>query len=188
MPLKIERKIAKTKKNLACLKGGIVEAGWFSQTGKHTKSNLTLPQLAAILSYGAKLKGGQPYFFDKQGNLVFMKKKTDGTKPKGAMGITKPSYIPPRPMLAQAAQINMGKWQAQARRLAKGVLRGEATMQEGLGQLGAVIAESIKDTIYHGAFAANSQLTAKRKGKNTPLVDTHELANAVTFKAREGKV
>lgn len=182
MGLKIERKILQAQKNLEAIKSGSVDVGWFSDGEKKQKSNLTYPQLAAILSYGARLPGGQPYFFDKKGNLVFMKKNPDGTKPKGAMGITKPSYIPPRPMLEYASKAFGSKWVESSRAIAKNIIAGKITVEQGLAQLGALIKADIQDIMGNGDFTPNSPLTAKRKGKNTPLIDTGELRKAVDFK------
>lgn len=186
MGLKVDRKILKTQKHLEALDSGVLEVGWFAEN-KEAAGKLTAPQLAAILSYGAVLKGGQPYFFDKKGNLVFMKRTGEGTKPKGAMGITKPSYIPPRPMLDQASRTFSNQWEQKARQLALNILQEKITVQQALEQLGGVVAADIKNTMRAGAFAANSKLTAKKKGKNTPLIDTGSLADKVDFKAQAGR-
>lgn len=185
MGLKVTRKIKEAQKHLEAVKSATLSVGWFAEEGKHPKGSLTFPQLAAILSYGAKLPGGQPYFFDKQGNLVFMKKNEDGTKPKGAMGITKPSYIPPRPMLDAASRAYGNKWVEESRKIAQNVLAGKISVQKGLEQLGALIKSDIQDIMGNGKFAPNSPLTAKRKGKNTPLIDTGELRKAVDFVVKE---
>lgn len=187
MGLKVNRKIYQTQKNLENLKGGKVEVGWFAEEGKHPKGNLTFPQLAAILSYGARLPGGQPYFFNKEGNLVFMKKGPLGTKPKGAMGLTKPSVIPPRPMLEEAAKRFGAEWEAKARIIAKNVISGKITVEKGLGKLGALIKADIQTIFNEGDFTPNSYFTEKRKGKNTPLIDTGELRKAVDFQVK-GKI
>lgn len=186
MGIKVKRTDGAVLKGLKRLQNGKVQIGWFPEVG-NTDSGLPYPVLAYILSYGAKLPGGQPYRFDKKGNLVFLPRRADGKKPKGAFGLTKPSYIPPRPMLKQASQMHGEEWQEKSRALIREVIAGKITTKQALRSLGSQIAADIKDAISHGSYAPNSPLTEKKKGKNTPLIDTGKLRDSVDFKARLGK-
>lgn len=186
MGVKVTRTDGASLKGLKRVVNGKLQVGWFPEVGK-TDSGLPYPVLAYILSYGAKLPGGQPYRFDKKGNLVFLPRRADGKKPKGAFGLTKPSYIPPRPMLERASKKHGKEWQEKARALMRDVIAGQLTPKQALQQLGAVITADIKDAIAHGAYTPNSPLTVKKKGKNTPLIDTGKLRDSVDFKARLGK-
>lgn len=186
MGIKVTRTDGAALKGLKRLVNGKLQVGWFPEVRK-TDSGLPYPVLAYILSYGAKLPGGQPYRFDKKGNLVFLRRSADGQKPKGAVGLTKPSYIPPRPMLKRAGEMHGEEWQAKARALIQDVIADKLTVKQALRVLGAVIAEDIKDAVAHGEYTPNSPLTVKKKGKNTPLIDSGKLRDSVDFKARLGK-
>lgn len=209
--MKVIRRVNKTAlKNLYSLKNGKVQAGWFAESGNTPERTLTFPQLAAILSDGAVLKGGQPYLINNKGEIVFLKKtsklgqtalqaqgkpkapKKADKEPKGyirAIGVTKPSRIPPRPMLKQAALMHGEEWINASRDLAAMIVNGKLSVKQALGQLGALCAADIKDAISRRAYAPNSPLTIRKKGKNTPLIDTGALRSAVSFKValKEGR-
>lgn len=50
-----------------------------------------------------------------------------------------------------------------------------------LNEVGARLAEEIRERIYHGDFRQNKPATVRRKGFNHPLMDTSALADAVGF-------
>lgn len=215
MGINVKRQIHQAEKNLRHLKGGRIEAGWFASNVQ--PGVLSAPALASILEHGARLPGGQPYFVDGNGDLHFLRKTSRlgikalksrssgknyarpnpaGNRTKSyraqsreivGLGVTKPSYIPPRAMLRQTAAQHQNGWVEKSRIIARNVINGHHTVKQGLDQLGSVIAADIKDVMSHGAFAPNSSLTAKRKGKNTPLIDTGALRDQVTFKTETGK-
>jgi phage gpG-like protein len=67
------------------------------------------------------------------------------------------------------------------RKLAKALLRGTMDVDHALGVLGAWGAGAIKKTIADGLEPPLKEATIKRKGSSTPLVDTGQLINSITW-------
>lgn len=96
--------------------------------------------------------------------------------------IGKKTYIPPRPMLRLTGRLKSKNWVQQAGKLAKSVLEGKAKGNTAQHTLGALIADDIKDVMNTSSlFAENRPSTVRKKGKNTPLIDTGELRDAVDY-------
>lgn len=96
--------------------------------------------------------------------------------------VAKRPYIPPRPMLRITWRLKSKNWVQQAGKLAKSVLEGKAKGNTMPHKLGALIADDIKDVMSTSSlFAENRPSTVRKKGKNTPLIDTGELRDAVDY-------
>lgn len=96
--------------------------------------------------------------------------------------VAKRPYIPPRPMLRLTGRLKSKNWVQQAGKLAKSVLEGKAKGNTMPHKLGALIADDIKGVMNTSSlFAENRPSTVRKKGKNTPLLDTLELVNAVDY-------
>ena len=96
--------------------------------------------------------------------------------------VDKRPYIPPRPMLRITGRLKSKNWVQQAGKLAKSVLEGKAKGNTMPHKLGALIADDIKGVMNTSSlFAENRPSTVRKKGKNTPLLDTLELVNAVWY-------
>ncbi len=96
--------------------------------------------------------------------------------------VGKKTYIPPRPMLRMTGRLKSKNWVQQAGKLAKSVLEGKSKGNTAQHTLGALIAADIKDVMNNSSlFAPNAPSTVRKKGKNTPLLDTLELVNAVWY-------
>lgn len=96
--------------------------------------------------------------------------------------VGKKTYIPPRPMLRLTGRLKSKNWVQQAGKLAKSVLDGKAKGNTAQYALGALIADDIKGVMNTSSlFAENRPSTVRKKGKNTPLIDTGELRDAVDF-------
>nr|DAH89309.1 MAG TPA: virion morphogenesis protein [Caudoviricetes sp.] len=96
--------------------------------------------------------------------------------------VGKKTYIPPRPMLRLTGRLKSKSWVRQAGKLTKSVLEGKAKGSTVPHKLGALIADDIKGVMNTSIlFTPNAPSTVRKKGKNTPLLDTLELVNAVWY-------
>ncbi len=101
----------------------------------------------------------------------------------------KKTHIPPRPMLRMTARLKSKDWIKQAGELSKEVLSGKLKGASAYETLGMLIADDIKGVMNTSSlFTPNAPSTVKRKGKNTPLIDTGELRDAVDYKVYKRKV
>ena len=101
----------------------------------------------------------------------------------------KRTHIPPRPMLRFTARLKGKEWVKEAGELAKNVLNGKQKGRGAYETLGMLIADDIKGVMNTSSlFTPNAPSTVKRKGKNTPLIDTGELRDAVDYKVYKRKV
>ena len=66
-------------------------------------------------------------------------------------------------------------------RLIAQVVAGKMTTEQALGMIGAWAAGAIRATIRNGSFAPLAPSTVARKGSSKPLVDTGQLAGAVSW-------
>lgn len=84
--------------------------------------------------------------------------------------------IPKRPFFSTMVALKKGTW---------GKLMQLALKQHGynahaaLDMVGMVVSEQLKDSILNGNWAPLSKKTADRKGFDTPLIDSHNMINAV---------
>ena len=64
----------------------------------------------------------------------------------------------------------------------KKVLNGDITNEKGLGILGALTAGLIQETFTSNNWVPNSEATQRLKGSSTPLIDTGQLRQSISFK------
>ena len=64
----------------------------------------------------------------------------------------------------------------------KKVLNGDITNEKGLGVLGAFTAGLIQETFTNNNWAPNSELTQLLKGSSSPLIDTGQLRQSISYK------
>lgn len=96
--------------------------------------------------------------------------------------VGKKTYIPPRPMLRMTGRLKSKNWVQQAGKLAKSVLEGKSKGSTVPHKLGSLIADDIKSVMNTSIlFTPNAPSTVRKKGKNTPLIDTGELRDAVDY-------
>ncbi|MDO5764086.1 MAG: hypothetical protein Q4P84_00090 [Elusimicrobiales bacterium] len=98
--------------------------------------------------------------------------------------IGKKTHIPPRPMLRMTGKLKVKEWVKEAAERTKDVLNGKQKDSDAYESLGALIADDIKGTMSNSAlYAPNAPSTVKKKGKNTPLLDTLVLRGAVDYRS-----
>ena len=101
----------------------------------------------------------------------------------------KKTHIPPRPMLRMTARLKSKDWVQPAGELSNEVTSGKLKGASAYETLGMLIADDIKGVMNTSSlFTPNAPSTVKRKGKNTPLIDTGELRDAVDYKVYKRKV
>lgn len=208
MGIKVQRIKINLRDNLAKLKNSSVKVGW---TQEHNVRH------ALINEFGAELKGGQPYFMDGNGNLHFLKKdsklgkkalksnpstgamtkikrygvKTDGYKKQAreiiGLGVTKPSRIPARPFMSNTVQNKKAEWKKVISTVLQQVIDGQSELKTALNTIGITVQTDIQATIAEGNFTANSAMTVQRKGRNSPLIDTGEMRDSLTYEVTENE-
>ena len=145
-------KLLQAAENLKDLGNVRILAGWIKPEQKH--GDMPTAQLAQIMEYGAQIK------------------RKNAT-----------TVIPPRPMLRYAARDKSKEWFKEAGEIAASVIEGKTQGEKAYEKLGAFIADDIKGTINTSSlFKPNAPSTVKKKGKNTPLIDTGEMRDQVDYK------
>ena len=97
------------------------------------------------------------------------------------------AVIPPRPMLRTTVRKRGKQWIAQAEALSKQVLKGKKINAEEI--FGALVADDVKAMINDSKnWIPNATATVRRKGKNTPLIDTGAMRDAVDYRVHKGKI
>lgn len=67
----------------------------------------------------------------------------------------------------------------------KKVIAGKTTNEKGLGILGAFTAGLIQETFTDNNWAPNSESTIESKGSSTPLIDTGQLRQSISYKVNK---
>lgn len=115
------------------------------------------------------------------------------TRPIGAdeiaaTGITRPSTIPARPFFTITAEAKGRQWEREAGILARECLAGKRTWESILDLLGQIIKADVYEQMGLAEnFAPNTPMTQARKKdgpKNTPLIDTNGLREALDYAVR----
>lgn len=177
MKVKRTKKLWETCGKIKKLAKARIEAGWIDAGEKHADSNLTMAELAYLLEYGARVKVTPKMrgFFAVGG----LKNEADEKSPVFLKKSTRFINIPPRPMLRMTARDCGKEWVKKAGQLSKAVLYDKMEADEAHKMLALQLEQDIKKTMANGNFAPNAPLTVKLKGKNTPLINTFGLLNAV---------
>ena len=89
--------------------------------------------------------------------------------------------IPERPFLRVAVQRNRQKYVRLNRINLVKMLRGQATVEQALGQLGEMAKGDVQTEIRSGDFAPLKAATIKRKGSSRPLIDTGQMVQSIAW-------
>jgi hypothetical protein len=94
--------------------------------------------------------------------------------------------IPERSFLRRTFRRKEREIAAAAAKAARKVVSGKGTFNQALAEIGKFAAAEVKKTIKRGPYIPPplKPETIRRKGSTRPLVDTGQLADAVTFKVR----
>ena len=93
------------------------------------------------------------------------------------------SRIPARPFFRLSIKTSKAQKEIQEymKKQVEMIIAGDIAGQQAYENLGTFVVQKIKKTIMSGNFAANKDETIKRKGKSTPLMDTHTLYNSINY-------
>lgn len=89
--------------------------------------------------------------------------------------------IPERSFLRVAVQRNRQKYVRLNRINLVKMLRGQATVDQALGQLGEMAKGDVQTEIRSGDFAPLKPATIKRKGSSRPLIDTGQMVQSIAW-------
>lgn len=89
--------------------------------------------------------------------------------------------IPERPFLRVAVQRNRQKYVRLNRINLVKMLRGQAAVEQALGQLGEMAKGDVQTEIRSGDFAPLKPATIKRKGSSRPLIDTGQMVQSIAW-------
>lgn len=89
--------------------------------------------------------------------------------------------IPERPFLRVAVQRNRQKYVRLNRINLVKMLRGQATVDQALGQLGEMAKGDVQVEIRNGDFTPLKPATIKRKGSSRPLIDTGQMVQSIAW-------
>ncbi|MGE4448574.1 MAG: hypothetical protein AB7E15_09785 [Azospira sp.] len=89
--------------------------------------------------------------------------------------------IPERPFLRVAVQRNRQKYVRLNRINLVKMLRGQATIEQALGQLGEMAKGDVQTEIRSGVFTPLKEATKKRKGSSRPLIDTGQMVQSIAW-------
>lgn len=93
--------------------------------------------------------------------------------------------IPERPFLRVAVQRNRQKYVRLNRINLVKMLRGQATVDQALGQLGEMAKGDVQVEIRNGDFTPLKPATIKRKGSSRPLIDTGQMVQSIAWELGE---
>ena len=93
------------------------------------------------------------------------------------------SRIPARPFFRLSIKTSKAQKEIQEymEKQVEMIIAGDIAGQQAYENLGTFVVQKIKKTIMSGNFVANKDETIKRKGKSTPLMDTHTLYNSINY-------
>ena len=86
--------------------------------------------------------------------------------------------IPARPFFSTMVRLKKDTW---GKLMQLALKQHNYDTHKALEMVGLKVSEQLKDSILHGGWEAVSPKTAARKGFDTPLVDSHNMLNAVDF-------
>lgn len=93
--------------------------------------------------------------------------------------------IPERSVVRRSIRENLGKYRKLNEQNLRKVVRGDMSVDQALGLLGAVAAGDVQLTIRNADLAPLKPETIRRKGSSKPLIDTGQMIQSVTFEVRD---
>ncbi len=92
--------------------------------------------------------------------------------------------IPERSFIRSTIQGKSKEIKAVSRAQLKKVINGSTTTEKGLGILGAFTAGLIQEKFTSNNWAPNTARTELRKGSSTPLIDTGQLRQSISYEVK----
>ena len=91
------------------------------------------------------------------------------------------SNIPERSFIRATADNERRKWSAALDKMITEVIKGNRSLDNGLGIVGQLTEQDIKRTIRNLSEPANAQSTIDTKGSSNPLIDTGIMLNSIRY-------
>lgn len=95
------------------------------------------------------------------------------------------AHIPARPFIALALENRKVELQALFARVGRGVMAGKLDGKQALGLMGVEVTNAIVQQIADGVPPPNTEETIDRKGSSTPLINTGQLRQSVSYELRD---
>ena len=95
--------------------------------------------------------------------------------------------IPERSFIRVPVQQNMQKYKSLAQKEVKKIYEGKQTVDGALGILGLFMSDRMKASFTDNDWAENSPFTVALKGSSTPLIDTGQLRQSITWQVAKPK-
>lgn len=92
--------------------------------------------------------------------------------------------VPERSFLRSTMDENEGQLLRLASQLGQGVIDGKFSQQQALGLLGTKAQGLVVEKIREHIDPPNAPSTVKQKGSSTPLIDSAQLVQAITYEVR----
>lgn len=96
------------------------------------------------------------------------------------------SNTPARPFMKQSFENHEDELKKSCEEVNQTLAQG-GTAQEALSKLGVFCKGLVQDEIVNGGFAPNAESTIKRKGSETPLIDSGHMRQSVNFVIKKAK-
>ena len=96
--------------------------------------------------------------------------------------------IPARPFFRNAISDNSDTWAKSIKNQLKSMgITDKNVVEKALKRTGQLMRSDIQQSISKGGFKPLKQATIKRKGKATPLVDTGDMRNAISYEVTDSR-
>lgn len=95
------------------------------------------------------------------------------------------SIVPERSFIRSTINGQSKEIKKVARSQYKKVLNGSISAKDGLGVLGAFTSGLIQEKFTNNNWAPNSEFTQEAKGSSTPLIDTGQLRQSISYKVNK---
>lgn len=96
--------------------------------------------------------------------------------------------IPPRPFFRNAISDNADTWAGSIKNQLKTMgVTDKNVVEKALKRTGQLMRSDIQQSISIGGFKPLKPATIKRKGKATPLVDTGDMRNAISYEVTDSR-
>jgi hypothetical protein len=96
------------------------------------------------------------------------------------------AHIPARPFFRTAIKENAKKIEERLKSNFGKVILGKMTGNQALVNIGLLVKGMIQDSIKHGDWEENSEVTIAMKGNKNPLIDTGSMIEAVDYEIVKG--
>lgn len=95
--------------------------------------------------------------------------------------------VPRRSFVRDTVNMERREIEAELRAIARKVFKSGLSIERGLSLLGASVVKRIRRRIQSGITPPLAPSTVQQKGSNTPLIESGQLLNSITWTLEEGR-